>query len=157
MAVRDTLHIKHVGAFKAFLVEREYTLLPIHGYEVVKATNHAMTGPKRTLILYRRADASEHLTVQSHHHKLLREFMEQREASTFKVLSQEITWCGPLKERGCPWFHRAPGGLARCLWLDEKIFPSLKAGIPATCPMINRAFKVSIDPKAQVWPKREQS
>ncbi len=51
--------------------------------------------------------------------------------------------CRPLRENGCPWWHRAKGGLVYCDLADLHIFPSLKFGLPTNqlkggkaCPLM---------------------
>ena len=51
--------------------------------------------------------------------------------------------CGPLRDDGCPWWHRANGGLVYCDLADLHILPSLKVGLPTNqlkggkaCPLM---------------------
>lgn len=73
MAHRHTLHISHLPRFKAWLQDRGWEFLPLskHGYEVLRARNG-----KRTLIIYKKLNAQEHLSYMDRDWQLIQDFLD---------------------------------------------------------------------------------
>lgn len=62
---RNLLHIKQIQAFKAWMRGKGYVLAPKKGsYEVARFTNSSIKGDLKTVILFMKDGASEHVTVQ---------------------------------------------------------------------------------------------
>ena len=60
MALRNRLHINKIEDFKSWLVQDGWELVDVKGYyEVLRAKK-----AKRTLIVYKKLDAKEHVSVQ---------------------------------------------------------------------------------------------
>ena len=78
MANRHTLHITHLPKLKMWLVDQGWELQPLtdHGYEVLRAKRD-----KRTLVVYKKLDAKEHLSYADRDHRLIRRFFEFMERS----------------------------------------------------------------------------
>lgn len=71
MANRNTLHINKLEDFKNYLSCIGFEIQPTKGfYEVLRAKKD-----KRTVIVYEKSEAKEHLTVQDKDTDLLREFI----------------------------------------------------------------------------------
>ena len=74
MANRHTLHINHLEGFKAFLANEGFDLGDPKGdYAVLYAKKGS-----RTVILYRRNDTKQHLTVQDRDMRLVRRYLDER-------------------------------------------------------------------------------
>ena len=75
MANRNTLHKKHLEEFKTFLRESGYAVLDPRGIcEAVRAKK-----PGETIVIYRKMDAKEHLTVPKQAEMAVRLFFDRRQ------------------------------------------------------------------------------
>ena len=73
MANRSTLHISHLPKLKMWLIDQGWEIQPLtdHGYEVLRAKRD-----KRTLVIYKKLDAKEHLSYADRDHRLIRRFFD---------------------------------------------------------------------------------
>jgi len=74
MANRHTLHIKHLPKLKKWLHEEGYVLLPLSNnpYEVLRARYG-----RRTLVVYKKLNAKEHLSYADKDSPLIKRFIER--------------------------------------------------------------------------------
>lgn len=73
MANRNTLHISKKEEFEKFLKEKGYTICPkTNIYEVIRAKNG-----KRTVLVYRKSNAKEHLSFRDKDYDLVKEFLRK--------------------------------------------------------------------------------
>ena len=73
MAERCLLHRNKIEPLKVWLTSCGYELHPLKGmYEVLRATKG-----KETVIIYAKAQAKEHLTVQQKDYRLIRQFLRE--------------------------------------------------------------------------------
>lgn len=73
MAERCLLHKNKLEPFKVWITSSGYELQETKGlYEVLRATKG-----KETVIIYRKTQAKEHLTVQQKDYKLIRQFIRE--------------------------------------------------------------------------------
>lgn len=77
MADRSTLHIKHLDAFRLWLKGKGYIELPLsqHAYEVLR-----MKKDKNTVVVYRKNNGTEHLSVMGKDVRLVWAFLKERRA-----------------------------------------------------------------------------
>ena len=74
---RNLLHIKKIQAFKAWMRGQGYDLAPKKGiHEVARFTNPSVKGDLRTVILFMKDGASEHVTVQGAAVGLVQDFID---------------------------------------------------------------------------------
>ena len=73
MANRHTLHISHLPKLKSWLQDQGFEIMPVssHGYEVLRAKKDG-----RTLIIYKKLDAKEHLSYMDNDWRIIRRFLE---------------------------------------------------------------------------------
>ncbi|MBR5316013.1 MAG: hypothetical protein IKU44_04400 [Firmicutes bacterium] len=72
MANRNTLHMNKLPAFKEFLVSEGYEILPtVDIYEVLRARGK----DKKTVVVYKRNSAREHVSIMDKDMWLLRRFL----------------------------------------------------------------------------------
>lgn len=83
MAIRNMLHISKLKAFEAFLESKGYMIIPTVGaYEVLRAQKPKKERkPKeRPVIVYKRKDVKEHLSIMEKDFYLVNEFLRTKEA-----------------------------------------------------------------------------
>ncbi len=83
MAIRNMLHISKLKAFEAFLESKGYMIIPTAGaYEVLRAQKPKKERkPKESpVIVYKRKDAKEHLSIMEKDFYLVNEFLRTKEA-----------------------------------------------------------------------------
>ena len=83
MAIRNMLHISQLKAFKDFLESKGYMIIPTAGeYEVLRAQKPKKERkPKESpVIVYKRKDAKEHLSIMKKDFYLVNEFLRTKEA-----------------------------------------------------------------------------
>lgn len=83
MAIRNMLHISKLKAFEAFLESKGYMIIPTVGaYEVLRAQKPKKERkPKESpVIVYKRLDAKEHLSIMDKDFYLVNEFLRTKEA-----------------------------------------------------------------------------
>ena len=73
MADRCTLHISHLPKFKEWLQEQGWSLLPLSNnkFEVLRAKRD-----NKTLVIYKKMNAKEHLSIMDKDWWLVREFIK---------------------------------------------------------------------------------
>ena len=73
MANRYTLHISHLPKLKLWLRNQGWEILPLskHEYEVLRAKRD-----NRTLVIYKKYNAKEHLSYADRDRRLIRRFLE---------------------------------------------------------------------------------
>lgn len=77
MAERCLLHKNKLEALKTWLVSKGYEIMQIKGdFEVIRAKKD-----RDTVIIYKRLDAKEHLTVQQKDYSLVRQFIRETKNS----------------------------------------------------------------------------
>ncbi len=73
MAERCLLHQSKLDLFKRWLSSKGYEILPTKGiYEVLRAKKD-----KETVIVFRKAQVKEHLTVHQKDYRLVRQFIRE--------------------------------------------------------------------------------
>ena len=73
MAERCLLHKNKLELLKWWLSSKEYEIQPTKGcYEVLRAKKD-----KETVIIYRKSEIKEHLTVQQKDYRLIRQFIRE--------------------------------------------------------------------------------
>lgn len=83
MAIRNMLHVSKLKAFEAFLESKGYMIIPTVGaYEVLRAQKPKKERkPKESpVIVYKRKDAKEHLSIMEKDFYLVNEFLRTKEA-----------------------------------------------------------------------------
>lgn len=83
MAIRNMLHMSHLKAFEEFLESKGYMIIPTVGaYEVLRAQKPKKERkPKESpVIVYKRKDAKEHLSIMEKDFYLVNEFLRTKEA-----------------------------------------------------------------------------
>jgi hypothetical protein len=76
---RSILHLNQLEAFGQFLEGRGYVLVPPKGaYEVLRAVPVAKKPGDKPVIVYKRADAAEHATVQGSAMELVVAFIRSK-------------------------------------------------------------------------------
>lgn len=83
MAIRNMLHISKLKAFEAFLESKGYMIIPTVGeYEVLRAQKPKKDRkPKESpVIVYKRNDAKERLSIMEKDFYLVNEFLRTKEA-----------------------------------------------------------------------------
>lgn len=81
MAIRNMLHISHLKAFEEFLEGKGYMIIPPVGvYEVLRAQKPKKDRkPKESpVIVYRKKDAKEHLSIMEKDFYLVNEFLRSK-------------------------------------------------------------------------------
>lgn len=76
MAERGILHTKHLEAFAGFLEKQGFTKQPLskNPYEVLRMKK---IGGRHTVVLFKKADAKEHLSVMDKDMPLVRKFFRK--------------------------------------------------------------------------------
>lgn len=89
MAVRNLLSVNKLEAFEAFLRAEGYMVLPVskNPYEVLRAKRG-----KDTVILYRRSDAREHLSVQDKDFDLVQRFLHGKAEPEPDMPDEGLPW-----------------------------------------------------------------
>lgn len=83
MAIRNMLHMSQLKAFEEFLESKGYLIIPTVGaYEVLRAQKPKKERkPKESpVIVYKRLDAKEHLSIMDKDFYLVNEFLRTKEA-----------------------------------------------------------------------------
>ena len=76
MADRGSLHKSHLVEFTAFMIERGYSSEKTgDGYEVRRFVNRAIKGPMRTVLVFERENAKQHLSMQDKDWPIFNDFM----------------------------------------------------------------------------------
>lgn len=74
MANRCTLHISQIGSFESFLKQKGFHREPEKDvYEILR-----MSDGERKVIIYKKANAKEHLSVKDKDNDLLSEFLKSK-------------------------------------------------------------------------------
>lgn len=72
MAIRNLLHTNKLLAFEEYLESLDYMILPTVGdYEVLRARKG-----KDSIIVYKKADSSEHVSIMDKDYKIVRSFLK---------------------------------------------------------------------------------
>lgn len=91
MAVRNILHIDKLEAFEEFLRFEGYMILPLskNPYEVLRAKKG-----RDTVIVYRRSEAKEHLSIMDKDYKLVEKFLECWKGKDLRdvLIEEELPW-----------------------------------------------------------------
>ena len=79
MATRNILHISKLNEFEDFLETKGYMIVATskNPFEVLRAVNG-----KDTVIVYKKADAKEHLSTMDKDYHLVREFIKNQNKQT---------------------------------------------------------------------------
>lgn len=79
MATRNILHISKLPEFEQFLEDKGYMILATskNPFEVLRAKKD-----RDTVIVYKRADAKEHLSTMDKDYHLVREFIKSQRSQT---------------------------------------------------------------------------
>lgn len=74
MANRYTLHVSHLPELREWLQAKGYKLLPLSNnpYEVLRARKS-----KRTVVVYKKLNAKEHLSIMDRDVPLIRIFLDE--------------------------------------------------------------------------------
>jgi predicted RNA binding protein YcfA (HicA-like mRNA interferase family) len=76
MADRHLLHISKLKEFEKWLLENGWEIVPLKGfYERLRAVKPSRKTP---LIVYKKDEATEHLTVKDTDIKIIRSFIKER-------------------------------------------------------------------------------
>lgn len=91
MAVRNILHIDKLEAFEEFLRFEGYMILPLskNPYEVLRAKKG-----RGTVIIYRRSEAKEHLSVMDKDYGLVEKFLRDWKGKDPRdvLIEEELPW-----------------------------------------------------------------
>lgn len=76
MANRHKLHISHTEEFKNWLITKGWEILPLsdNSFEVIRAVKRY----ERYLVIYRRANAKEHLSYADKDADIVGQFLRER-------------------------------------------------------------------------------
>jgi hypothetical protein len=109
MAFRGLLHKNSLNSFRDFLHEKGYVQVAhnTQSFEVLKMRNPGLSGPKRTVVVYTKAEAPQHVSVQEKDMALLQDFfvavagrrfrcacIADRRTKIFKRITHEWLCCG---------------------------------------------------------------
>lgn len=74
MANRYTLHVSHLPKLQEWLQAKGFELLPLSNnpYEVLRARKD-----KRTIVVYKKLNAKEHLSIMDRDYPLIRAFLNE--------------------------------------------------------------------------------
>ena len=74
MAIRNLLHVNKLKDFESFLKSKGYMILPlsINPYEALRAKSG-----HDTIVVYRKSDAEEHLSIMDKDYDLVMEFLSE--------------------------------------------------------------------------------
>lgn len=77
MAIRNLLHMDYLMEFEEFLKREGYMILPLskNPYEALRAKKG-----RATVIIYRRNEGKEHLSIADKDYSLVKKFLEERKA-----------------------------------------------------------------------------
>lgn len=93
MAIRNLLHMDKLEAFEEFLRDEGYMILPLskNPYEALRAKKG-----RDTVIIYRRSDAKEHLSIMDKDYWLVERFLEagkgEKEDPGDEMVEEGLPW-----------------------------------------------------------------
>ena len=78
MAQRCLLHKSKINDFRLYMESKGYIeLLPKNEYEILRMRNDDLTGPAKTVIIYRTDDMKEHYSVQEKDYNIVVSFVKE--------------------------------------------------------------------------------